>query len=111
MMPWLAVDARRGSLLAAFVSGVCLADASIAGAQAACPPSATVASRVWAAPLDRSIAVQARDVSLRDGLDRVAAAGKFRLSYSAELLPLDKHVCVATESVITGEVLLQLLAG
>src|SRR5213075_2088773 len=49
--------------------------------------------------------------SLRDGLDRVAAAGKFRLSYSAELLPLDKHVCVATESVITGEVLLQLLAG
>src|SRR5689334_210938 len=99
MMRLLGIDARRGLILAAFVSAT---DASIASAQSVCPPSATAASRVWPAPLDRSIAVQARDVSLRDGLDRVAAAGKFRLSYSAELLPLDKHVCIATESVIAG---------
>ncbi|HEY6219662.1 MAG TPA: TonB-dependent receptor plug domain-containing protein, partial [Gemmatimonadaceae bacterium] len=103
-----AVGGTRRAWLAAFAS---VAVASAATAQSACPPSATTASRAWAAPLDRKIALQARDVSLRDGLDRVAAAAKFRLSYSAELVPLSRHVCVATESVIAGEALLQLLAG
>src|ERR1051325_11174271 len=103
-----AVGGTRRAWLAAFAS---VAVASAATAQSACPPSATAASRAWAAPLDRKIALQARDVSLRDGLDRVAAAAKFRLSYSAELVPLSRHVCEATESVIAGEALLQLLAG
>ena len=69
------------------------------------------APQVWPAPLNRRIALRARDVSLREALDRVAAAARFRVSYSAEFLPLDRHVCVSSDSISAGDALAELLAG
>ncbi|MEO5568892.1 MAG: TonB-dependent receptor, partial [Gemmatimonadaceae bacterium] len=65
----------------------------------------------WPSPLDRRIALRARDVSLRDALDRLAAAGRFRVSYSAEFLPLDRRVCVWSDSIAAGDALAELLRG
>lgn len=80
-----------------------------AAAQQACGPVA--ASQTWPAPLDRRIAVRARDISLREALDRVAAAARFRLSYSAEFLPLDQRVCVWSDSIVAGDAIVGLLVG
>ena len=63
----------------------------------------------WAPPLDRQVSLVARDVSLRDALDRVAAAARIRLSYSSDLLPLDQRVCVSFRSTAAGDALSQLL--
>ncbi len=71
----------------------------------------TVAAQSWPSPLDRRIPLRARDVSLREALDRIAAAGRFRISYSAEFLPLDRHVCVSTDSIVAGDALAEVLAG
>ncbi|HET9425787.1 MAG TPA: TonB-dependent receptor, partial [Gemmatimonadaceae bacterium] len=60
---------------------------------------------------DRAIALRARDVSLREALDRIAAAARFRVSYSAEFLPLDRHVCVSSDSITAGDALAEVLAG
>ncbi len=68
-------------------------------------------TRGWPSPLDRRIALRARDISLRDALDRVAAAGRFRVSYSAEFLPLDRRVCVSSDSMSAGDALAGLLSG
>ena len=100
---------RRGLLLAAFAS-LTVSVASVARGQQNCGPSLRE-PRSWPAPLDRMVAVQARNVTLRDGLDRLAVAGKFRLSYSAELLPLDRRVCLSAGSMVVGEGLAELLAG
>ena len=73
--------------------------------------AATTAPQSWPAPLDRRIALRARDVSLREAIDRVAAAARFRVSYSAEFLPLDRHVCVVSDSIVAGDALADLLTG
>ena len=56
----------------------------------------------WAPPLDRSVTLDARDVSLRDALDRLAAAAGIRLSYSADVVPVDTRVCASFRSVALG---------
>lgn len=65
----------------------------------------------WNAPLDRIVTFHVRDISLREALDRLAAAGHVRLSYSPESLPLDRAVCIAFDSVALGLVLTRLLDG
>jgi len=65
----------------------------------------------WAAPLDRIVTVQLTDQSLRDALESVAMQAKLELSYSAELLPPDRRICVALERVSIGAVLETLLSG
>ena len=102
--------ARRRSLIAVLLVGT--ASALLPGratAQSGCAASA--ARQAWPAPLDRMIALRARDVSLREALDRVAAAGRFRVSYSAEFLPLDRHVCLTSDAISAGDALAELLAG
>ena len=64
----------------------------------------------WTAPLTRTISLRAREVSLREALDRVAAGARLRLSYSSEALALDRRVCVAFDSVAVGDALTQLLS-
>jgi len=104
---------RRGaiaSIVAAF--GLVIPMASTA-AQAACAVS-TIASRTarqWPAPLDREVTLVGDKLTLRDGLTQLAAAARVRLSYVAELLPLDRQVCLAYRSVAAGEVLSDLLRG
>lgn len=65
----------------------------------------------WAAPLDRLVALHGGEIPLRDALDRIAAAGGIRLSYSGDLLPLDRPVCPAFDSVSLGDALSILLRG
>lgn len=55
--------------------------------------------------------MHARDISLRDALDRVASAGGIELSYASEAVPLDSRVCAAFDSVPLGEALGVLLRG
>ena len=107
------VIATRGaiaSIVAAF--GLVTPVASASG-QAACTVS-TIASRTprqWPAPLDREVTLVGDKITLRDGLTRLASAARVRLSYVAELLPLDRQMCVAYRSVAAGEVLSDLLRG
>lgn len=81
------------------------APACVAPASAPAPPAG------WVPPLDRIVTVHVRDISLREALDRLAAAGRVRLSYSPEALPLDRAVCVALDSVSLGLALARLLDG
>jgi len=79
-----------------------------------CTPAritAAEARRVWPAPLDRPLSLDARDLSLRTALDRLAATGRFRLSYASEYLPLDRRVCDRFTDVAAGDALTALLRG
>jgi iron complex outermembrane receptor protein len=72
---------------------------------------APTAAPGWPAPLDRRITLRAHDIPLQQALDQVAAAGGVRLSYSRELLPRDRTICIDRESVAIGDILTQLLTG
>jgi len=93
----------------------CAALPSLARAQTSCPGAAsgavTTTARQWPAPLDRLVTLHEREVSLRDALDRLAAAARVRLAYSADLLPLDRRVCAVYRSVAVGTALTELLEG
>jgi outer membrane receptor protein involved in Fe transport len=65
----------------------------------------------WSAPLDRPVSAHSPALSLRDALDRIAAIAKIRLSYSSEIVPLDRAVCLSADAAPVGRVLSQLLAG
>jgi outer membrane cobalamin receptor len=69
------------------------------------------APSTWAVPLDRLVSFHAFQISLREALDRLAAAGRVRFSYSPELLPLDHVVCASFDSVPIGVVLTAVLDG
>ena len=93
---------------------VCLLVASVASqarAQGSCASSPDASSRQWQPPLNRVVALHERGVALRDALDRLAAAARIRLAYSADLLPLDRRVCVAFKAVSAGAALVELLKG
>ena len=66
-------------------------------------------AQTWAAPLTQRISIELRDVSLRDALARLSAATRVRLSYSPEVLPLDRRVCVNATSAALGDVLTAML--
>jgi iron complex outermembrane recepter protein len=93
-----------------------LAAARVAGAAAfpGCAVGDTSANALatrWNPPLNRPVSLHAREISLRDALDRIAAGARLRLSYSAEALPLDRRVCVALDSVSVGDALSELVAS
>ncbi len=90
-----------------------LAAASPSSAQMGCVPAtvASAESRAWPAPLDRAVTLRARDVPLRDALDRLSAVSGVRLSYSSDLLPLDRRVCVSAARVPLGDALVALVGG
>ena len=82
-------------------------------AQATCTVSTAskTSAHQWPTPLDREVTVVGDKVTLRDGLAQLAAAARVRLSYVAELLPLDRQTCLAYRSVAAGDVLSDLLRG
>jgi hypothetical protein len=104
---------RSIRLASLFLSLAWAAQPSTARAQASCPEatSGAATARQWPAPLDRVSTMHEREVSLRDALDRLAAAARLRLAYSADLLPLDRRVCVVYRSVAAGTALTELLDG
>ncbi|HEX6370943.1 MAG TPA: TonB-dependent receptor [Longimicrobium sp.] len=107
-------DARAARLRRACALAV-LACAAPAAARAETPGceegarASAFAAQRWQPPLDRDLAFAARDLSLRDALDRLSAAARLRISYSAELLPLERRVCVSREARTVGDVLAELL--
>lgn len=87
-----------------------------AGAQPSCAPASRVVSpaetgRQSSKILQRKITLKAGTVALREALDRVAAAGRFRLSYSADLLELERLVCLEYKSAPVIQVLSDILDG
>ncbi len=88
------------------------ADAVVAPAPA-CVSHPVLAERTafWAAPLDRIVSIRQSDAAMREILDQSAALAQIELSYSAEMLPKDRRLCVAFERVAIGAVLETLLAG
>jgi iron complex outermembrane receptor protein len=66
---------------------------------------------VWNAPLDRRVSLHARDISLRDALDRISSDARIRLSYASEAIPLDNRVCASFDAIPLGEALELLLRG
>lgn len=68
-------------------------------------------TRQWTAPLGQSVTLHAPNVSLKTALERVATVTGLRLSYSAELLPLDREVCLSYDANALGDVLADLLKG
>src|SRR4051794_6731911 len=120
MTPRGAAPALRGTIvtrgaIASIVAAFGLvAPAASATAQAPCAISAASSkssARQWPAPLDREVTLVGDRVTLRDGLTQLAAAARVRLSYVAELLPLDRQMCLAYRSVAAGDVLSDLLRG
>jgi len=98
------------------VVALALLSAAPAAAQSACASTAgnatvRVVERRWPAPLDRQVTLEGRNVTLRDGLARLATAARVRLSYVAELLPLDRPSCLTYRAVPAGQVLAELLRG
>jgi len=83
------------------------------GDDPACTSVVSSADRaaLWAAPLDRLVTLKVNAVSVREAVDRLAAAAHLELSYSADLLPADRPVCLALERVPVGAVLDHLLGG
>lgn len=68
-------------------------------------------SSLWAPPLDRIVRLRVSARPLRDALDALATVAKLELSYSAEVLPADRQVCLQLDRVPVGAVLEYLLAG
>ena len=113
------MSAARAARMRRAYACVLLALAAPAAAHASPDPGPTCSAEAasvrpatrWAPPLDRSLAFHARDLSLRDALDRLSAAGRIRISYSPELLPLERRVCVSRPAVTLGDALAELLHG
>ncbi|MEP6492480.1 MAG: TonB-dependent receptor [bacterium] len=63
----------------------------------------------WAAPLDRIVTIRATSLSLRTALEQLATHAGLHFSYSAELLPLDRGVCLSADATPVGKVLSDLL--
>jgi iron complex outermembrane receptor protein len=78
-----------------------------------CALRITTADRAsqWAPPLDRIVSLRLPELAVREALDRVVAAVGVEVSYSADLLPLDRRVCLALDRVPVGAVLESLLQG
>jgi iron complex outermembrane receptor protein len=66
---------------------------------------------LWAPPLDRIVSVRVTDAPVREALDQVAGLAKLELSYSNDLLPSGRRVCLALQKVPVGAVLESLLSG
>lgn len=99
-----------GSALAVLFSS----SAQSAGAQSFCAPAsrpslASITGGDATGVLSRIVSLHGRDVSLREALDRLAAAAHIKLSYTSELLPLTRSVCLDYGAATAGKVLADLL--
>ncbi len=86
-----------------------------AGAQTKCATATRVAGidgrDVLTGPMGRRVSLRGGSLSLREALDRLAAAAHIRISYSVEQLALNRRVCINYESASVRQVLADLLEG
>src|SRR2546423_11491036 len=108
------VSSRRSHQFHTVVAAL-VASAFVASSAAAqsCSSAADIsaAKLSWNSPLDRRVSLHARDISLREALDRVSAATGIRLSYTSEAIPLDSRICAGFDSLALGEALGLLVRG
>lgn len=110
---------RRTEIAAAAFTGfaaLMMGTSTTASAMPSCLSRSTISvdglSRLYGAPLDRTITIsESSEVPLRVALDRIAAVSRVRLTYSADLLPRDKRVCLDLDRVPAGVALSELLRG
>ena len=98
-VPLLAIGGARDVLAQ---NGSC--DATAITASAGSPA-------IWPAPLDRRITLRTDSIPLQGALDRIAALAGVRLSYSSELLPRGRQVCIDRSTAPLGAILASLLTG
>ena len=111
------MNVRRGSKTAvgavAGLTVLMMATSTTAHAAPSCLSRSSISPdgmlRLFGSPLDRSISLNEPDIPLRVALDRVAAVAKVRLTYSADLLPRDRRVCLNLDKIPVGVVLTELL--
>jgi len=106
-----AVLSRYLPVVLATVAAGAPAAAAAAAEPCVAAPRASLERRAWPAPLDRSLTLDARNLSLRAALDRLSAAARLRLSYTSEYLPLDRRVCDRFDGTTAGDALVALLRG
>ena len=80
---------------------VCVLASAPLRAQTAAPPT----------PLERTLSIDLRAVPLRQALDFIARSTHIRLSYSPDLVPLDRLVTLVQPEITAGAALHALLAG
>lgn len=104
---------RRRATVGAAAVAVLLATAvsPLRGQQCTVRGTTTDRASQWAPPLDRIVSIQVPSASVREALDRLASIGNVELSYSAELLPADRRICLDLDRVPMGAVLESLLEG
>ncbi len=107
MWPAAKAYALRARALSSYVVAVRDPDEVVCSARVSLPDRGSS----WAAPLDRIVTIKLPDTALRDALDRVAALARVELSYSNELLPPNRRVCLSLDRVPIGAVLETLLGG
>ena len=103
---------RHGTAVAirsGFACALLISVPMAARAQLGCALDVRAGAHKWQSPLDRAVSLQIANASMRDALDRIAESARIRLSYSSELVPLDRHVCVKLDSVAAGDALNALL--
>jgi len=108
--------ARAVGVSAGVLAVLLSSSANMAGAQSVCAPAsralvASLPGNDASGILARTVSLHGREVSLREALDRLAAAAHVRLSYTAELLPLTRSVCLDYTAAPVGQVLADLLEG
>lgn len=103
---------RGAAVRVALVLAALVLAGRAAGAQS-CVVRVTASDRAsqWAPPLDRIVSLRLPEMSIRDALDRLVAEARVELSYSAELLPLERQVCLVLDRVPVGAALESLLRG
>jgi iron complex outermembrane receptor protein len=113
---------RRGTTAGAMATLLAGLVAPVAVVHAAAPmpmrePACTVQiatqdrASLWSPPLDRIVSAKLPELPVRDALERLASIAKVELSYSAELLPQGRRVCLSFDHVPVGAVLESLLSG
>ncbi len=110
MLPQARVACATACVLAVLLPG----SSRSASAQSFCAPAsravmASLSGNDATGLLARRVSLRGRDISLREGLDRLAASAHVRLSYTAELLHLTRSVCLDYTSATVGQVLGDLL--
>jgi outer membrane receptor protein involved in Fe transport len=103
---------ERWFLLCCSLAAALAASASPVLAQHGCAIAPIApAPHAWPSPLDRLVSIQARDVALRDALERLSAASATPFAYASDLLALDRRVCLVAERRPLGDLLDLLVAG
>src|SRR2546423_7559754 len=107
------IDRRRGFAFVFTLATAAVVVAPLLGNAQTCTnsPEFQASNSSWSPPLDRHVSLHARDISVRDALDRISIQSGIRLSYTTEMVPLDSRICASFDSIPLGSALGVLLRG